>query len=213
MSNEINTNGVTEEKKMVEALHFDVDENGHLINNEIPDVSKIDPEEKVYTGGAVVKKTPKTAVYIDNSKEAGETCNMIFHKDIVESILYQGTMGDKELPVDIESGDYLTENGYIRLFDTSMAKVIAQMDDNGNQAIDVVPYYEMMPQDEVQENYDEETGAMLTRLYGDENDSVLRYVQKIYIHGCMIVQVFNDYSTIYIIIKDKIPNDYLVLEM
>jgi hypothetical protein len=199
---------------MTAAISFDADT---FVAEDVPDVSKIIPGETIYEGGVSInKKGIRTAVYVENTHDAEEVCDKIFRMTSVHQLLSAGKAGDTHLPVkDIESGEYITEGNFLRLFDTSACKVVisGEQDNSDSDELIVISHLKVLDDEEL-ELYEGGMGQWLKENCTDtESGNVVVYVEAIYVSSWLIIQLMSDGTVSHTIIKDRIPSPYVVVEV
>lgn len=200
---------------------FKMNENKHTNGGYNPD-DLLKDYESVPVGGSEDAKIPivtenfKTAIYIDNTADAGELLDTVFG----HIMTIQG-LTDGNFPFDensVAEGMYLTNGGFINICECTPIKIVGEEerreDTEQNDAhLYVYPYMEMIPFTEEQKpkpslvTFTDEEGNDIPEETKEEPREYAQYITRLFIMGDSILCHWSDGRNELFVVREKIKSD------
>lgn len=171
------------------------------MNNEKNNMNENEMNNNSAGGVQILEKRPATRVFVQNNEKAEKLFDYLFD-DIAQKTTIEKMLSGvkdlevKHLPVDLESGKYLSEGDFLNIAQLSPCRI--EMDPEVDR-INLVPYLTKI--EVPKEDSDEET---VTKPF---------YVYSLHIMGSIIIQTYSDNTQDYIFFKNMTEDNFVMLHV
>lgn len=168
------------------------------MNNEEKNMNETEQMDNNTGGFQVLEKKPATRVYVQNNEKAEKLFDTIFEsRATIESLLSQASDVEvKHLPVDLESGRFLSEGDFLNIAQVSPCRI--EMDPDEDK-INLISYLTERP---APKKDPEEETAMKPF-----------YVYSLHIMGSIVIQTYSDNTQDYIFFKNMCEDNVVLLHV